>query len=115
MKRLDRLAVIGGRDFSDYKLMCEVLDKYEIEVIVSGGARGADSLGERYGRERGIEVKVFKADWDRYGKSAGFKRNYLIIDDCNYVIGFWDGKSKGTEHSLKIAKEKNKKIKVVRY
>jgi len=70
-----RLAVVGSRTFNDYAFMCGVLGRFEIREIVSGGARGADALAERYARGRGLPVRVFPADWDTHGNSAGFLRN----------------------------------------
>ena len=71
--------VAGSRSFGDYPKLCERLDyflqrKQEV-VIVSGGARGADSLAEEYAQSRGFRSVVIKADWDKWGKSAGFRRN----------------------------------------
>ena len=108
------LAIVGSRSFNDYKLLCGVLKilqkKYDITRIVSGGAQGADSLGEKYGKENNIETLIFRAEWDKYGKAAGFIRNKTIVDNCDVVLALWDGKSKGTQHTINIAKEKNKKV-----
>lgn len=106
-----KIAVVGSRTFNDYKLLRSTLNKYDhIELIVSGGAKGADSLAEKYARENGIETLIFKPDWDKNGKAAGYIRNVDIIKNCDLVIAFWDGKSKGTKHSIDLAKNGNKKI-----
>ena len=117
-----RVIIAGSRDFADYSFLENVLDDFFSEhihneddeiAIVSGGARGADELGIRYAKEKYIPLKVFRADWNTHGRSAGYIRNgtmlnYITEPDCKgYVIAFWDGKSKGTAHMIKIAKKAN--------
>jgi hypothetical protein len=79
-----------------------------ITEFVSGGARGADQLAEKYSSQIGIPIKVFPADWDKYGRSAGPRRNEQIVEYCDRLIAFWDGKSKGTQYSIRLAKNQNK-------
>jgi len=67
-----------------------------------------DALGKKYATEHGIEYQEFPADWERFGKSAGFERNKYIVTAADVVVAFWDGKSKGTEHTLEIAKKQKK-------
>lgn len=81
--------------------------------IVSGAARGADALGERYAAERGLAVKQFPADWDRYGRSAGYRRNAEMAEYADAAVVFWDGKSKGSKHMINLAKEKGLPVRVV--
>lgn len=114
-----KLAIIGSRTFNDKFLMAEYLaifsvaytndelDPPEVEVI-SGGAKGADSLGERFAKIHRMSVTIFKPDWDKYGKSAGFIRNQTIVDACDMVLAFWDGKSKGTQDTINKAKKAKK-------
>jgi hypothetical protein len=83
--------------------------------IVSGTAAGADTLGERYAQEKGYEVKKFPAQWDLYGKSAGYKRNQQMAEYADGLIAFWDGKSRGTKHMIDIATNKGLKVRVIRY
>jgi len=113
------IAIVGGRDFDDYDLLTKSVIKHyditEIDGIVSGGAKGADSLAERYAKEHGIYMKVFPAEWDLYGKSAGFRRNVRIITSSDIVFAFWDGHSKGTKHSIDIAKKQNKILHIINY
>lgn len=112
--------VCGSRDFTNYNLMRQKLDKILVNInqpitIVSGGARGADKLAERYAKDKGYGLIVIPAEWDKHGKGAGYIRNKQMVDISNYVIAFWDGKSKGTKHSIDIAKKQNKPIRVIRY
>ena len=108
-----KVAVIGGREFNDYDRLKRILDLYPITVIVSGGARGADSLGEKYADEKGLQKEIYKPDWDLFGKKAGFMRNTTIIENCDMVVAFWDGESKGTKDSLDKAKNLKKTTLVV--
>lgn len=101
-------AVIGSRSFNNYDFLKETLDWYDIKEIVSGGAKGADSLAKQYAAENGILCTEFLPDWNTHGKSAGYIRNKLIINRADEVIAFWDRKSKGTEHSINIASEQGK-------
>ncbi len=105
-----KLGVVGSRSFTDYSFMCGILKWYDIEMIVSGGATGADSLAIKYAVEHNLPYKEFLPDWNLYGKRAGYLRNELIIHNSDEVIAFWDGKSKGTKHSIDIAESLGKPI-----
>jgi hypothetical protein len=100
------IAVIGSRTFENYRKMETVLDSLIEErglsdiTIVSGGARGADTLAERYAKNRGFSLIVKYADWD-LGKHAGYLRNQEMAEIADIIIGFHQGNSKGTQHMLK--------------
>lgn len=110
-----KLAIIGSRTFNNYVLLKETLEPYKpkITLMVSGGAKGADSLGERWAKENNIEIKIFLPDWDKFGKRAGFIRNEDIIKTCECCIAFWDGKSTGTKHSIDLCKKYNVPLKII--
>lgn len=112
-----KLAVVGSRGFDDYFHLKKRLDplKDKVSVIVSGGAKGADSLAAKWAKENDIPVTIFKPEWDKYGKGAGYQRNRKIISECDACIAFWDGQSRGTQHSFKLCKEMEKPLKVVNY
>lgn len=103
-------AIIGSRTFNNKQLLYETLDEYKIKWIVSGGAKGADSLGAEYAVDEHILLTEILPDWDTHGKSAGIKRNFKIIDLSDIVIAFWDGKSPGTKHAIEYAERTNKKV-----
>ena len=111
-----KVAVVGSRDFDDFDYLSAILDCTRnlpgIDLIISGGARGADRLAEQYAKQHTIPIKIFYAEWDKYGKSAGYRRNIDIINEAEMVIAFWDGKSKGTKHSIDLAKKQGKLISV---
>lgn len=116
-----KIIIAGGRDFSDYDKLCKEVDfalsKCEISrvEIVSGAAKGADSLGEKYARDHGIKLKQFSADWEKYGKAAGYKRNSEMGNYADALIAFWDGKSKGTFNMINIANKKGLQVRIVKY
>ena len=116
-----KLAIVGSRGFHDYEFLKKEIKTFLQEndccltVIISGGAKGADKMAEIFATEQDFPIKIFLPDWDKYGKSAGFIRNELIINEADAVIAFWDGTSRGTLSSINLAKEKNKILKVVQY
>lgn len=110
---MTKVIVAGSRSFDSYDLLKEKLDMLEISEIVSGGARGADSLGEKYALENNIPIKLFPANWNQYGKSAGFIRNREMAQYADFLIVFWDGESKGTKHMIDLMKKENKNGTVV--
>lgn len=111
-----KIAIIGSRTFNDYQFLKETLSEYkDIDIIVSGGATGADSLSERYAKENNIQTLIFKPNWDKYGKRAGYLRNIEIVDNSDLVIAFWDGKSQGTKHSLQYAKKQGVPVKILNF
>lgn len=114
-----KVVVAGSRNFNNYNLLKEKLDfllqnKKNIE-IVSGTARGADTLGERYAKERGYSLKRFPANWEKHGRKAGYIRNKEMRDYADAVVVFWDGESRGTKHMIDLSKEKNLPIKIIKY
>ena len=119
MKTVKRVVVAGCRDYTDYENAKQFIDfcisnirKNNEIIIVSGGAKGADMLGERYARENGLKIERYLADWETYGKSAGPRRNMQMAKVCDYVICFWDGKSSGTASMIAYAKERNIPIRI---
>lgn len=111
-----KLAIIGSRGFNDVNLLNETLNPlvFQIDLVISGGARGADKMGEEWAERHGIDTLIFPAEWDKYGKSAGFRRNEDIIKNADYVIAFWDGVSRGTQHSISLCEKYNKPCKIVK-
>ena len=72
-------------------------------VIVSGTARGADLLGEQYAKSRSFQVERYPADWDQFGKRAGYLRNEEMAQNADALVALWDGQSRGTKHMIDIA------------
>lgn len=107
-----RIAVIGSRNYNNkeeiYKYLDSKIDK--IGCLVSGGCpSGADSIAQQYAKDKGLSITIHYPDWSK-GKGAGFARNRKIVEDCQVLIAFWKDKSKGTEHTINLAKKLNKKV-----
>jgi len=116
-----RVIIAGGRDFNDYTKLKEYcnhsfqnIDKSNIEII-SGTCSGADLLGEQYASDLNLKIKKFPANWDKFGKGAGFKRNTEMAEYADALIAFWDGESKGTMHMINLAYKNGIQVKVVKY
>ncbi len=116
---MKRVVIAGCRDYNNYNEAKEYIDfciseirkKNEI-VILSGGASGADAIGERYALENGFKTEKHPADWKKYGRAAGPIRNKEMASLSDYVICFWDNKSKGTKSMIEYAKKLNKPLRV---
>jgi predicted Rossmann fold nucleotide-binding protein DprA/Smf involved in DNA uptake len=112
-----KVIIAGSRNFSDYTALLSKCDKLlsqksEVE-IVSGTANGADKLGERYANERGYLLKLFPAEWNVYGKGAGYLRNKEMAGYADALIAFWDGESRGTKHMIDIARKQGLEVRVI--
>ncbi len=115
-----RVIIAGGRDFDNYPGLVQVMDRLLANVtdeitVVCGMARGADTLGERYAKERGYAIRYFPADWDEYGRAAGYIRNEEMAKNADALVAFWDGKSNGTCHMIETAKRYKLDIRVKQY
>lgn len=114
-----KVAIVGYRNFKDYqvfeKRVNEIFNHNDISPfeIVSGGAEGVDTLAEIYANEYCIPITVFPANWNKYGRSAGPKRNKLIVDRADVVIAFLSKESKGTVNTINLARKANKKVFVI--
>lgn len=112
-----KLAVVGSRDFNNYSLaekaISELVQKNSITELISGGAGGADLLAERYAKEHSIPITVHRPDWAGHKRGAGHRRNETIVNSADLVLAFWDGKSKGTKHTLDLACKLGKKVHIV--
>ena len=111
-----KVIIAGSRDFFDLeamKVICDnLLETIPVDEFVSGTAKGADRTGEKYAEHKGIPVVKFPANWDKHGKIAGFIRNNEMADYAHMLIAFWDGKSPGTRHMIKVATEKGLQVEV---
>lgn len=121
--KIAKIIIAGGRDFKDYELLKTKVDKiielliadnFTIE-IVSGTANGADKLGEKYAKEKGYKIAYFPANWDKFGKRAGYIRNEEMANYAQALIAFWDNKSRGTKHMIDLAKKYNLPTRIIKY
>jgi predicted Rossmann fold nucleotide-binding protein DprA/Smf involved in DNA uptake len=118
-----KIIIAGGREFKDYDILSKMCDshfmfnKYPIDEIeiVSGMARGADKLGEKYATEKGYTITPFPADWKNLGISAGHIRNEEMAKYGDVLIAFWDSESTGTKNMIETARKYGLKVYVVLY
>jgi hypothetical protein len=119
-----KLAIVGTRSFTDYEKFKEIVERFfyhalyehyipkehRIEKIISGGARGTDSLAARFAEEKQVELVEYLPDWEKFGKSAGCIRNQFIIKEADFVLAFWTGakRGSGTYHDIVLAKKYRK-------
>ena len=115
-----KLIIAGGRNFTNYKKLCQICDQLlqdqtNIEIVSGAHYKGADKLGEQYAKERGYKITQFPTNWKQYGKVAGPKRNKEMAHYADALIAFWDGKSKETKHMIDLAKSSQLKVEIYFY
>lgn len=119
-----KVIIAGGRDFTDYEYMSKELSKLlfnsspfdgDSTTIISGMAKGADTLAIQYADEHQMTKILFPANWKKYPIIAGFLRNEDMLRIATHVIAFWDGKSSGTKHMIDIAEEKGIPVWIYKY
>jgi len=104
--------VAGSRTIKDKSLVAYVIKRsgFKITEVVSGRAKGVDTLGEEVAHDLGVSVKPFPANWNKHGKAAGYIRNQEMADYAEALIAIWDGKSRGTRDMISRAKKKGLKV-----
>jgi hypothetical protein len=109
-----RILVTGGRDFVDQALLYQTLDclftSNGVGVVIQGGARGADQLARAWAFDRGVPSLSFPAQWAKYGKAAGPRRNVEMLESAepDVVVAFPGGR--GTSHMVKCAHRAGVKV-----
>lgn len=115
-----KVAIVGSRSISD-QMFVETLFNCFVYIfgkptkIISGGARGIDSFAGEFAGINKIELQVFRPDWSKYGKKAGFVRNEYIIKNCDICLAIWDGYSGGTKHDLELCEQYKKDLVLFNY
>ena len=107
-----RTIVAGSRGVTDIRQLHAALIEcgWVPSVVISGGARGADRLGEEWAKQIGLPLEIYPADWDRYGKSAGHRRNAEMAAVADALIALWDGSSRGTKGMIDLATERGLRV-----
>ncbi len=119
IKETKRIVIAGSRNYNNYNeakayidfCISNIRNEYNI-IVISGGAKGADTLGERYANENGFTIERYLPDWRQHGKKAGPIRNREMAEVADYVICFWDGRSRGTKSMIEYSKQLNKPLKI---
>lgn len=107
-----RTIVAGSRGINQYAIVASAIAEapWRISVLISGGAKGVDELGEAYAYMHKLPLEIYNAEWNIYGKAAGPIRNALMADKAEALIAIWDGQSRGTAHMIETAKKKGLKV-----
>lgn len=108
-----RTAIIGSRHITDFNLT-RALEGLTITEIISGGAAGVDTLAEEFAQSHGLPLTIFPADWKQQGPKAGPLRNKQIVESCEQLLAVWDGSSKGTDTTIRMAQQAGKPVRVVK-
>lgn len=100
-----RTIIAGSRDCSHYNDLLRAINtiNWVPTVILSGTARGVDRMGERWAMEHNVPIERYPADWNKHGKSAGYKRNHIMAQNADALLALWNFKSKGTKHMIDLA------------
>lgn len=113
---MKKVIIAGSRSFTDYDFLENVMLMIYGEdpfIVICGGARGADSVGESFAEKRGYPIYHYYAEWEKYGKSAGYNRNVAMADVADEAVVFWDGISKGSAHMIRIMQGIEKPVQVI--
>lgn len=112
-----RVIIAGSRDITDYDEVCKAVyeSRFNVTTVVSGGARGVDRLAIEYAKINNIPLVVFDADWNLYGKAAGYIRNELMAKNADALIALWDGYSRGTKNMITQAYGRGLSVYVMDY
>lgn len=108
------IAVVGSRDYPLLERVAELVSQFgKCVTVVSGGAVGVDSMAEEAARLAGLATRIFPAHWrvnGLYNPKAGFERNVDIVHAADLILAFWDQESRGTAHTLRLARSIYKPI-----
>lgn len=105
-----KLAVIGSSTFNEYDYLEQMLNWFDISHIISGSAKSVDSLVAKYAANKKIQLQEFLLEWNKYGKSAGYKRSELLIEASDELIAFYDKPSAEIKYSIDLALERSKPV-----
>ena len=106
-----KLVIVGSRSINEFDLSPYV--PYNVDTIISGGAKGIDALAEKYADQNMLSKYILRPRYDIYGRIAPLKRNEEMVDMADGVLVIWDGHSKGSEYTIKYAKKTNKAVTVI--
>lgn len=107
-----RTIIAGSRSCDNWQDVCDVIELsgFIPTLVLSGKAKGADSMGEYWAKRNSIPIQEYPADWGSYGRGAGFKRNIQMAKNADALIAVWDGVSRGTKHMIDTAKALGLKV-----
>ena len=107
-----KLAIVGSRKLKNIELGRYISE--EVDELVSGGAVGVDTCAAEYAKNKGLKLREFLPQYERYGRAAPIVRNKEIVEYADKVLAFWDGSSRGTLSVIKYAEKIGRSVKVIR-
>jgi len=110
-----KVIIAGSRGIKDYATVRDAVQRsdFPISRVLSGMAQGVDALAVRYAKENSLPCDRFPAEWSKWGRSAGYRRNVQMAQNADALVAVWDGKSPGTKHMIDVAKARGLRIFVV--
>ena len=107
-----KLLICGSRSITSPDAVANAITEFGLtpDLVISGGARGVDSSAEVWAKRNGVPCEVIKPDWETHGKSAGVKRNIVMVDKCDAVLAIWDGDSRGTKFTIDYGTKSGKEV-----
>lgn len=111
-----RTIIAGTRTYNDYSRLLDIIKdlKWNITTVLSGGSLGVDEMRERWARSNDIPIEYYAAQWGKYGKSAGPRRNLQMAQNADSLITLWDGSSRGTQNMIQTAQDLDLQVHIVR-
>jgi hypothetical protein len=114
MPKPSKVGIVGSRNFPDLWVVRTYVECLPGNTtVVSGGAIGVDRAAEEHAKRCGLTVQVFRADWAGLGRGAGYARNHTIVEQSDRIVAFWDGRSKGTAHTIRLTREAKKPLQII--
>jgi hypothetical protein len=109
-----KIAIVGSPDYSDlWQVVAYVRRLPSDTTVISGCAKGVETMIAKAARLRGLEFIEYLPNWDKYGNAAGMFQSEQIVDHCDQLVAFWDGISKDTKESIDQAKAAGKSVEVM--
>jgi hypothetical protein len=110
-----KVIIAGAWTFTDYQCLCQVLalDRHRITQVLTGGARGAALLAYRWAWKHAVRHQCFRADWERFGKIAGVRRNHQMAQAGDILVVFGNTTSPGTAHLIQCMQQRGKPVVII--
>ena len=103
-----KLLIAGSRSITSFDLSPHIPEG--VDLIITGGAKGVDALGEQYAHKRGIPTVTVRPAYETYGRAAPIRRDEEMVDMADMVLVVWDGVSRGSKHTADYAQKRGKHL-----
>jgi hypothetical protein len=110
----NKVAIVGSRTFAYPEKVREYVRSLPPgTIVVSGGAKGVDTIAEKEAIRCGLEIEIYYAKWNKHGKMAGYIRNTDIVEAADHIVAFWDGESTGTRDTISKTLRAKKRLTMI--